>query len=113
LLLANKLTIQNGYIMAYPTIPQVTIMGEENTKGYQFGRKFCTHHFCTTCGIPLYMRIHGPPKEVMESWPEARKELVRKNCALLPLNLKVLNDVEWKDLKIARTDEGAVGYTVD
>lgn len=49
----------------------------------------------------------------MESWPEARKELVRKNCALLPLNLKVLNDVEWKDLKIARTDEGAVGYTVD
>jgi hypothetical protein len=59
------------------------------------------------------MTIHGPPKEVMESWPEARKELVRKNCELLPVNLKVLNDVEWKDLKITRTNEGAVGYTVD
>jgi hypothetical protein len=99
--------------MAYPTIQQVTIVGEENTTSYQYGRKFCAHHFCKTCGVPLYMRIHGPPKEVMESWPEARKELVRKNCELLPVNLKVLNDVEWKDLKISRTDEGAVGYTVD
>jgi hypothetical protein len=59
------------------------------------------------------MRIYGPPKEVMESWPEARKEFVRKQCALIPINLRVFNDVEWKDLKIARTDEGAVGYTVD
>lgn len=49
----------------------------------------------------------------MESWPEARKELVRKKCSLLPINLKVLNDVEWKELKIARTDEGTVGYTVE
>lgn len=38
---------------------------------------------------------------------------MKKNCELLPVNLKVLNDVEWKELVIARTDEGAVGYTVD
>lgn len=99
--------------MAYPTITQVTIVGEGNTTAYQFGRKFCAHHFCKTCGIPLYMRIYGPPKEVVEPWPDARKEFVGKQCALLPVNLKVFNDVEWRDLRIVKTNEGAAGYAVD
>jgi hypothetical protein len=75
--------------MVYPTQAQVSIAGEENTKDYRFGRKYTAHHFCKICGIPLYMRIHRPEKEIFDTWPEARKEVARKNFDLLPVNLKV------------------------
>lgn len=59
------------------------------------------------------MRIHGPPKEIVDTWPEARKELIKKNVNLFPVNLRVMNDVEWDELKIERSKEGAVGYVVE
>jgi hypothetical protein len=80
---------------------------------YLFGRKFTGHHFCKTCGVPVYMQIHGPPKAVFDSWPEVRKEAVRANFEKFPIRISVLNDVEWDRLKVERTDEGTEGYTVD
>lgn len=98
--------------MAYLAPAQVTIVGEENTKGYKFGGKYATHYFCKTCGIPLYMRIHPPSKELIGTPPEAR-QTVMENFNLIPINLKVLNDVEWEGLKVERSQQGPVGYTVD
>lgn len=59
------------------------------------------------------MQIHGPPKAVFDSWPEARKKAVRGNFEILPVRVSILNDVEWDHLKVQRTDEGTEGYTVD
>jgi hypothetical protein len=78
-----------------------------------FGRKFTGHQFCKICGVQVYMKIYGPPKTVFESWPEARKQAVKGNFELLPIRVGVLNDAEWKQLKIERTHVGTQGYTVD
>lgn len=58
------------------------------------------------------MQIHGPPKAVFDSWPEARREAVRGNFEILPIRVSVLDDVEWDLLKVERTDEGTEGYAV-
>jgi len=92
---------------------QVTIVGEENTSVYAFGRKFQGNYFCKTCGVQLYTVPWGPPKEVFDSFSEARKEFVRPKLELRPIRISVLDDVEWDDLKIERSDEGTEGYTVE
>lgn len=61
----------------------------------------------------MYMQIHGPPKAVFDSWSDARREAVRGNLEILPIRVRVLNDVEWDRLKVERTDEGTHGYIVD
>jgi hypothetical protein len=63
--------------------------------------------------VPVYMQIHGPPKVIFDSWPEAKREAVRGNFEILPIRIAVLDGVEWDQLKIERTDEGTDGYTVD
>jgi hypothetical protein len=100
-------------LLIYPSISQVTIVDAKNTTSYQFGRKLVEHHFCKTCGVPLYMTVVGPPKEALDSWSEERKEMVKKKSGLCPINIRVLNDVEWDNLAIEKCNEGTEGYTID
>jgi hypothetical protein len=100
-------------VLIYPHPSQVTIAGAENTASYQFGRKFVEHHFCKTCGVPLYMKIIGLSKEVLDSWSEEKKEMVKQKLGLCPINIRVLNDVEWDKLTIEKCNEGTEGYSVD
>lgn len=79
---------------------------------YLFGRKFNGHCFCKICGVNLYMRIHGPPKEVFERLPAARQEALRPQFDLFPVRVQILNGVEMGELKIERSDVGAEGYVV-
>jgi hypothetical protein len=97
----------------YPHQSQVTIDGVENTTEYSFGRKFSGTRFCKICGVCVYTKIHGPPKALVDSWSEARQEMVRQKVEILPIRISVLNDVEWDQLKIERTDEGTEGYVID
>lgn len=99
--------------MTYPDASNVTIVGEDNTTGYQFGRKFVTHHFCKTCGVPMYMRFQGPPKEVLETMPEDRQNEIKKRTNMVPVNLRVLEGVDWDELNIEVVSQGTDGYVID
>jgi len=108
-----SICVRNAYICVYPSLSQVTIDGQEDTTGYRFGKKFIEHRFCRTCGVPVYMKVIGPEEEPIEAWSEERKALVAKNIDMCPINVRVLNDVEWEDLRIVTLDEGTSGYSVE
>lgn len=49
----------------------------------------------------------GPPKEVQDRWSDEVREKNRKNFDLLPVNLHVLDRVEWEELKVERDTQEA------
>lgn len=104
---------QNAFIGIYPNKSQVTIHGRENAKDYIFGRKFNGHPFCKTCGVHVYMNLYGPPKGVIQGLPEEKKEFVKKMLGIQPVNIRALDNVDWTDIKVLRSDEGAEGYVLD
>lgn len=77
---------------------------------YQFGSKFSGAPFCKTCGIHCFGNLYGPPKEVLATWPEARQAVVKKKLMIQPLNIRVLDNVEWDELKWEKLDVGTEGY---
>lgn len=80
---------------------------------YCFGRNFTAHRFCSVCGVHVDMKLYGPPEEVVDSVPEAKQKLVRRNLAIEPVRVAVLDDIEWTDINIRRSDEGTGGYVFD
>lgn len=58
------------------------------------------------------MKIHGPPKAVFDRLPEARRNALRGNFEILPVRVRLLDRVEWEELKVERSDEGTEGYVV-
>lgn len=103
---------KNAIIGIYPDKSQVTITGRESTTEYQFGQKFNGSPFCKTCGVHVFGNLYGPPKELVETWPEARQQIVKKKLAIQPVNIRALHGVEWESLKITRVDEGTEGYGI-
>jgi hypothetical protein len=85
----------------------VSIEGSENTTKYVFGRKMASQTFCNTCGVQVYTKILGPPKELVATWSEARRVMVAKKLDLCPTNLRALDGVEWDKLKITSEYDGA------
>ncbi|PWY94650.1 hypothetical protein BO94DRAFT_582038 [Aspergillus sclerotioniger CBS 115572] len=104
---------RNANTCMYPNQTQVTLQGEENLVEYRFGRRFTGHRFCGVCGVPVGMKLHGPPQSVVDRLPAAKQEMVRQNLAIMPLRVGILDGVEWSDLKVERSDEGTEGYVVD
>ena len=47
----------------------------------------------------MYMKLYGPPKEVVDAWPEARKEMVKSKLELFPIRVGVLEGVEWEGVE--------------
>ena len=91
----------------------MSIVGNENCTEYAFGNKFNGHRFCKTCGVQVYIKVHGPPASFFEGWSDARKAAVKGRFEILPVRLRVLNEVEWDQLKVVRRDEGTEGFEVD
>ena len=89
----------------YPKQPQVTPVGEENLTEYEFGKKFTGHRFRSVCGVPVFVKLY-------DIWFEERKEMVGAKLESLPLRVSVLDDVEWDELNVKRTDEAQGGYAV-
>jgi hypothetical protein len=92
--------------LIYPTTSQVSITGADNTTGYSFGRKFTKHHFCNKCGVPVYLSILGPPKEIQDRWSDEARARMAPKFDLLPVNVKLLQGVEWDQLKVIREFDG-------
>ena len=84
----------------------------ENTGTYATGRKWSGNAACKTCGVHLYGNLWGPPKEFLEALSEEKKEFVRGVMDVKPVNIRVLDGVEWDQLKIVRDDCGTEGYTL-
>lgn len=99
-------------ISIYPDQDQVTLIGRENTTTYAFGRKFNQAPFCTTCGVACYGVAVGPPQEVVDKLPEAKKEFVEKLRRVQPLYVRAMGGVEWDEIHVEQSDEGTEGYEV-
>lgn len=99
-------------ISIYPDRDQVTFIGKENTTAYAFGRKFNQTPFCKTCGVACYGVPVGPPQEVVDQLPEAKKEFVEKLRRIQPLYVRVMDGVEWDDINVEQSDEGTEGYVL-
>jgi hypothetical protein len=68
------------------------------------------HPFCKTCGVHVYMNVYGPPQDIVDRLPEAKKVFVGKQLELQPVSLRILEGVSLGDLSIQRSDGGAQGY---
>lgn len=99
-------------ISIYPDRDQVTIIGKENATTYAFGRKFNQAPFCKTCGVACYGVPIGPPQEVVDKLPEAKKEFVEKLRRIQPLYVRAIDGVEWDDIHVEQSDEGTEGYAL-
>lgn len=103
---------QRAATSIYPDKDQVLLFGQENTTTYEFGRKFNQTPFCKTCGVAIYAVTVGPPQSIVDRLPEAKQKFVEQQRRIQPLYVRAMNEIDWKDLKIERTDEGTEGYSV-
>ena len=60
----------------------------------------------------MYMKMHGPPKNVLDSWSDARKLAVGKYLEICPVRVRVLDGIYVDGLDVERNDEGTEGYEV-
>jgi hypothetical protein len=59
------------------------------------------------------MKMHGPPKALVDRLPVEKQEIVRKNLSIFPVRIAILDSVDFSRIKIQRSDEGTEGYVVD
>ncbi|KAK1496635.1 glutathione-dependent formaldehyde-activating enzyme [Colletotrichum tamarilloi] len=107
-----SICVRNGFIGVYPHQSEVSIVGKDQALDYQFGRKFNGSPFCRTCGVHCFGNLYGPPKELVAKLPEARQEFVRKQLEIQPLNVRVLEGLEWDSVNIEWSNDGTEGYVV-
>lgn len=91
----------------------MAITGRENTTDYRYGQKFSGAPFCKTCGVHCFKNLYGPPQEVVDRLPESKREFVLRQLRIQPVNLRVLEGVEWDKITVKREDEGTKGYILD
>ncbi|KAJ3176253.1 hypothetical protein HDU87_005468 [Geranomyces variabilis] len=111
-----SICIRVGYTLVYPSLAAVCVQGAVDLTGYRFGRKMLEHKFCSTCGVNMYIAVLGPPKEIVDTFSEARKEMVRKKLDCVCVNIRALDmdEDEWDSLKIKRErDDSDPAYVVD
>ncbi|KAH8896706.1 hypothetical protein GQ53DRAFT_713508 [Thozetella sp. PMI_491] len=107
-----SICVRVAWIGIYPRKKQVAVMGREHTTEYFCGGRVQGWPFCQVCAVHVFANAYGPSKELMETWPEARQEMVRVMWDVLPLNLRALN--EDSDLfQVEQSDEGTDGYVLD
>ncbi|KAF6810122.1 glutathione-dependent formaldehyde-activating gfa [Colletotrichum sojae] len=107
-----SICIRIGGVGVYPHKSQVAIVGKEHTEDYKFGRKFNGSPFCRTCGVFSFGILYGPPAEMVARLPEAKQEFVRKQLEIQPLNVRILDGVEWDKIDINWSNEGTEGYSL-
>lgn len=81
----------------------MNVKDDSQLKIYQFGRKFLEHVFCGTCGVPVFIRVLGPPVEVIAKMPDHAKAHAAEMVKIMPVNLHILDGVEWDTLNVTKT----------
>ncbi|CCF33092.1 hypothetical protein CH063_05349 [Colletotrichum higginsianum] len=108
-----SICVRNGFIGVYPHQSLVTLVGKDQTQDYKFGRGFNGSPFCRICGVHCFGNLYGPPEEVLARLPEAKQDFVRKQLEVQPLNIRVLDGVEWDRVDIKWKNEGTEGYVLE
>ncbi|KAH8597217.1 Mss4-like protein, partial [Bisporella sp. PMI_857] len=89
---------RNGTILIYLHPSQVSITDEEKLALYSFGRKFQTHNFCATCGVAIWLAKLDIGEE---RWKEEHPNVpYERHLTSRPLNLRLLDGVEWKEIEV-------------
>jgi len=91
-------------VWIYPLTNEVSIQGEDNVTVYGFNLGLWSKAFCKTCGIHLYAVHNMPSDEAVAKMPETTKQWAIGAAHLRPLNLRVLNGVDLKELKLIHND---------
>ena len=97
-----KLTDQNGYTWIYPPAEAVVIQGGENFGRYHMGQHAFAKTFCKVCGVNVGNEAAPLSEEKLAALsPKLRGfyEMAKKLCAM---NLKVLNGVDFAEVKEAK-----------
>ena len=70
------------------------MVGEDNLTRYRYGSN--DNRFCKTCGIYVDLQIERPPEEKMQDWPDSMRERLEGFVKMHPVNIRILDGVEWK-----------------
>ncbi|KAH9221425.1 Mss4-like protein [Leptodontidium sp. 2 PMI_412] len=92
---------REGVILTYPSPPQIHITNASFLTSYSFGRKFRSWEFCPVCGVCIWARKHDLTAEEYASYGDADEDQAVWK-ARMNVNLRVLDGVEWDEIKIAR-----------
>ncbi|KAI1364087.1 glutathione-dependent formaldehyde-activating enzyme [Xylaria arbuscula] len=101
--------IRAGYVWAYPPKTQVVIEGRKNLAMYSFGKKSSAKSFCKICGVPVHNEVLQPTAEELAAMTDEERDWRLGGLALAPVNLRIINDFDVKELDGVRQFEG---YTV-
>ncbi|KAF7968480.1 hypothetical protein HWV62_30505 [Athelia sp. TMB] len=83
-------------ILTYPS-PLTRVPYHERTPGalasytYALGPKMISYQFCATCGVCVFLAVHGPPDAVVATLPPARQALVKAKREIRPVNIRALD----------------------
>ncbi|KAJ3561558.1 hypothetical protein NPX13_g8899 [Xylaria arbuscula] len=101
--------IRAGYVWAYPQKTGVVIEGRKNLAMYSFGKKNSAKSFCKICGVPVHNEVLQPTAEELAAMTDEERDWRLGGLALAPVNLRIINDFDVKELDGVRQFEG---YTV-
>lgn len=100
--------MQNGYLWIYPKSEHVVLSGHEDRLGrYSFGHRIEAKTFCRTCGIPLTNTVNPLSVEEVEVLSEYGKKIHAMTGNEHAVNVRVLDGVELRKLRISRVDDEA------
>ncbi|KAH7633127.1 hypothetical protein B0T09DRAFT_406665 [Sordaria sp. MPI-SDFR-AT-0083] len=115
--------VRDAFVGIYPSKEFVFIPEESYNKAfeYRYNKGRNAIHHCSSCGVMVFMVIHGPPNlaEILEKLKKENPERYRVakgmaelNLSLQPLNVRTLEGIDWECIRqrVERTDEGTEGY---
>ena len=88
----------------YPLKEQVAVQGKENLAYYRFATKSSVKSFCKTCGVQLTNDAADLTEEEIENLSEMMKALWPRIRTHRPVNLRVLDGFDLKDLNTRKSD---------
>jgi hypothetical protein len=93
--------------MFYPKPENVRVV--ESRPGilatYQFASKRVEHKFCSICGVTTHIVPVRPPKDVLDDMSDIEREITSKLLQVMPINIRVLNNVNWQDVKTNNSND--------
>ncbi|KAI0899694.1 glutathione-dependent formaldehyde-activating enzyme [Annulohypoxylon nitens] len=95
---------RHGPAWIYPTKEQVVLEGEDNLGVYLFNTKLFGKTFCKTCGIAVHNQRQPISEEQLDAMPEGMRNWVKGSFGLMPINLRLFNDLNIKDLNVGQFD---------
>ncbi|KAF9881821.1 glutathione-dependent formaldehyde-activating enzyme [Colletotrichum karsti] len=96
---------RNGYVWIYPKVEHVVLTGDDDKIGrYSFGHHILYKTFCKRCGVPMTNCQMPKTEEEFAALAEAAQYWHSRMAPMNPVNVRVLNGVDLKSLKIQQLD---------